>query len=99
MQRPWRTTFAPILINFSREVVNDQWSTFVGDANFRLWLQADIQSPEIEVRFTPDSRHHEPRQGPSFSGVPKPAAPKRQILSMRRTNRLHLKHQPIGINL
>ncbi len=22
----------------------------------RLWLQADIQSPEIEVRFTPSSR-------------------------------------------
>ncbi len=25
--------------------------------NFRLWLQADIQSPEIEVCFTPESGH------------------------------------------
>ncbi len=40
--------------------------------NFCSWLQADIQSPEIEVCFTPDSRHREPRQGPSFPRVPKP---------------------------
>ncbi len=29
------------------------------DANFRLWLQGDIQSPEIDFRFTPRSRHSE----------------------------------------
>ncbi len=28
-----------------------------------MWLQADIQSPEIEVRFTPNKRH-------SLSGNP-----------------------------
>ena len=27
------------------------------DANFRLWLQADIQPPEIDFRSTPESRH------------------------------------------
>ncbi len=26
-------------------------------ANFRFWLQADIQSPKIDFRFTPVSRH------------------------------------------
>ncbi len=26
-------------------------------ADFRFWLQADIQPPEIEVRFTPRTRH------------------------------------------
>jgi len=26
-------------------------------SNGRLWLQADIQSPEIEVRFTPNTGH------------------------------------------
>ncbi len=26
-------------------------------ANVASWLKADIQSPEIEVRFTPESRH------------------------------------------
>jgi hypothetical protein len=30
----------------------------VSRANFRCWLQADIQSPKIDVRFTPKSRHH-----------------------------------------
>ncbi len=25
--------------------------------DFRSWLQADIQPPEIEVRFTPSNRH------------------------------------------
>ncbi len=25
-------------------------------SNVRCWLQADLQSPEIEVRFTPKSR-------------------------------------------
>ncbi len=29
-----------------------------GGWNVDSWLQADIQSPEIEVRFTPKSRHH-----------------------------------------
>ncbi len=28
-----------------------------GDSDFCLWLQADIQSPEIEVRFTPNTGH------------------------------------------
>ena len=26
-------------------------------ANDRLWLKADLQSPEIEVRSSPNSRH------------------------------------------
>ncbi len=25
--------------------------------NVRVWLQADIKPPEIEVRFTPSNRH------------------------------------------
>ncbi len=32
-------------------------------ANFRLWLQADIQPPEIEVCFTPKSGHSEAHAG------------------------------------
>ncbi len=30
--------------------------------NFRLWLQADIQSPEIEVCLTPNNGHSLGRQ-------------------------------------
>ena len=29
----------------------------VPHANFCLWLQADLQSPEIDFCFTPKSRH------------------------------------------
>ncbi len=32
-------------------------------ADFRNWLQADLQAPEIEVRFTPKSRHFEAHAG------------------------------------
>ena len=28
-----------------------------GHLNVGSWLKADIQSPEIDFRFTPDSRH------------------------------------------
>ncbi len=34
-----------------------------GHADFRLWLQADIQSAEIEVRFTPNNGHSEAHAG------------------------------------
>jgi hypothetical protein len=37
--RPWRATLAPILISFSGKAVSDQCSTYLGDANFRLWLR------------------------------------------------------------
>ena len=36
---------------------------FAGITNFRLWLKADIQSPEIEVRFTPNNGHSEAHAG------------------------------------
>ncbi len=32
-------------------------------SNFRLWLKADIQSPEIDFRFTPKSGHSEAHAG------------------------------------
>ncbi len=31
--------------------------------NFRFWLQADIQSPEIDFRFAPKSGHSEAHAG------------------------------------
>ena len=33
--RAWCTTFAPILISFSRNVVSDQWATGLGSASLR----------------------------------------------------------------
>jgi hypothetical protein len=36
--RLWRTTLAPILISFSRKVVNDQCSTASGNASVRRKL-------------------------------------------------------------
>ncbi len=33
--------------------------------NVRVWLQADIQSPEIDFRFTPRSGHSE-----AYAGLP-----------------------------
>ncbi len=30
---------------------------FESYANVSLWLKADIQSPEIDFRFAPESRH------------------------------------------
>jgi hypothetical protein len=30
---------------------------FAGITNFRLWLQADIQSPEIDFRFASNNEH------------------------------------------
>ncbi len=35
----------------------------VGPGDDRSWLQADIQPPEFEVRFTPKSGHSEARAG------------------------------------
>ena len=55
--QPWRTTLAPILISFSGSVVSDQCSTSFGNARVRSWLQADIQSLEIEVCSTPNFGH------------------------------------------
>ena len=40
--RPWLTTFAPILINFSRSFVNDQCPTSSDSADFSFWLQAEV---------------------------------------------------------
>lgn len=40
---PWRTTLAPILISFSRKLVNDQCSTSFGNTSVRTWLLADVQ--------------------------------------------------------
>ena len=34
-----------------------------GAARVRLWLQADLQSPEIDFRFAPDSRRFEAHAG------------------------------------
>ena len=51
--RPWRTTLVPILTSYSRSVVIDQRAASSGCANFRLRLQADIQSPKIALCFTP----------------------------------------------
>ncbi len=31
--------------------------------DFRLWLQADMQSPEIDFRFTPNNGHSEAHAG------------------------------------
>jgi hypothetical protein len=35
MERPWRTTLAPIFTSFSRSVVNDQVATVAGSASVR----------------------------------------------------------------
>ncbi len=43
--------------------------------NVRNWLQADIQAPEIEVRFTPKSGHSE-----AHAGLP--------LMTQRRPSRL-----------
>ena len=55
--RPWRTTLAPILTNFSRIVVVDQSSASSGRTTFRLWLKADIPKAAHNVRLSPDSGH------------------------------------------
>ena len=31
--------------------------------DFRLWLDSEVQSPEIDFRFTPESRHSEAHAG------------------------------------
>ena len=54
----------------------------ISRANFRCWLQADIQSPEIEVRFTPNFGHSEAHTGLPLlthngpSGLDRPAQPR-----------------------
>ncbi len=45
---------APVVIKEPSQIPDSE-----GSGNFRLWLQADIQSPEIEVCFTLNSGHSE----------------------------------------
>ncbi len=41
-----------------------QWTApTTGVVDFRFWLQADIQSPEIDFRFAPKSGHSEAHAG------------------------------------
>ncbi len=49
--------FGPDLDQLPRSVINGQCSTSSGSTDFSFWLQADIQSPEIEVCLSPNSRH------------------------------------------
>ncbi len=59
-------TYGPcrtILISFYRRVVIDQRLASSGRTNFRLWLKADIQPPENDVRFTPNFGRSEAHAG------------------------------------
>ena len=47
---------APTIDNAISNNLNE-FSIGGDDANFRLWLKADLQPPENEVRFTPRTRH------------------------------------------
>ncbi len=49
--------FGSDLDQLPRSVINGQCSTSSGSTDFSFWLQADIQSPEIDFRFTPKSGH------------------------------------------
>ncbi len=49
--------FGADLDQLPRSVFNGQCSTSSGSIDFSFWLQADLQSLEIEVCLTPNSRH------------------------------------------
>lgn len=38
IERPWLTIFAPILTNWSRKVIIDQWLTALGKVRVRMTL-------------------------------------------------------------
>ena len=40
----WLATLAPICTSFSRNVMRDQSSTFLGSANVRFWLGAEVST-------------------------------------------------------
>ncbi len=52
-----------IIEGSSEPITGSKMNSSEDAANVRVWLKADIQSPKIEVRFTPKSGHSEAHAG------------------------------------
>jgi len=58
--REWRTTFAPSLINFSRNVVNVQWRLVCRDSASLIFT---LVNDDVLYRNLSDIAHHVPEAG------------------------------------